>query len=168
MKVYLPERDIVYDVYGTFGGDEPYFVIWNVELGSFESLPVREFVRYDDEMVKMVGGHATDDGMPLDSGAPDGYKPECGDCEERYECFPELKKPDAPSVARDAMFKVGLDGVAKSKDRVAELKRSMEGRYPGMTITHVSLSADMKHINVAAQVDDQFFDKPAYLRKIMD
>lgn len=159
-QIYVPEFQAIYDVYGTVCdcNNELYFVIWNklVEKPRFDAISVRDCVPYDGEMLPNVKDER------VESLKKPGmfYDPEwCDECADRFDCYPTLftraldeikKKVEASEVE----FKKQLDMVAKSRERVFDLKKTMERAAPGTRVTSIGLNNEGDQVQVNVRIED--------------
>lgn len=144
-QIYVPELEAVFDVYGTVIEDgELCFVVWNnlIRQPEFQTVRATDVVRYDGE--ELAQGHAKEEDLHTSAKYPDEqYDPaDCDNCDQRFECFPWMRKTKLDSIKSDEDFKKAMDAVAKSRERVFALKRELERAVPWIVVTSIEVLHD--------------------------
>lgn len=145
-QVYVPSHDMIFDVWGTSVCDcgETKFVVWRSDIGQFDEFHTSECVPYTGEML----AEAKDPEMPMP------WKTR------------EAQDAEREKIKSEEAFRRGLDSIAKSREKIIALKKTLEQAVPGAEVKSIgSVLGQMEPgstIEVALRVTDPnlFYGKP--------
>lgn len=128
-RAYNAERNMVIEVVGVVDScGVTAFVYYDEERQEYGYCPISDCVPYRDEL------------------RPDAARmwPDKQDRESRTE-----------AIRREEKFQRAMDTVAKTRERVFNLKRELEKTVKGIRVTNIGLNEDLNTIEIGCRVEDE-------------